>query len=100
MIRLKVRSILSVMFFGVTVVAAASAPKPVMAQGTPEQQQACTGDAMQLCGHTIPDPGRTKACLIANRRMLSPPCRSVFGGGKAARPGKVIRRTAKRSRRG
>jgi hypothetical protein len=86
-------TILAVMFFGLTL-AAWTVPQPVMAQGTPEQQQACTGDAMRLCSHTIPDPGRTKACLIGNRRSLSAPCRTVFAGGK------VIKRKAKRSRRG
>jgi hypothetical protein len=88
------KPVLTAVFFGLAI-AALTAPGAVMAQGTPEQRQACTGDAMRLCGHTIPDPGRTKACLIGNRRMLSPACRTAFGGG-----GKVIKRKAKRSRRG
>ena len=45
---------------------------------TPEQQQACTGDAMQLCGEFVPDVDRITACMIKNRIRLSPPCRAVF----------------------
>ena len=54
-------------------------PTIVIAQGTPEQREACSGDAQRLCSHTIPDVERTKACLIANRRALSPACRAAFG---------------------
>ena len=34
---------------------------------TPEQQQACTGDAFRLCGDAIPDVDRVTACMIARR---------------------------------
>jgi hypothetical protein len=45
---------------------------------TPEQQQACTGDAMQFCGPEIPDVDRVTACMIRNKARLSPGCRAHF----------------------
>ena len=58
---------------------------------TPEQQQACTGDAMNLCGAYIPDVDRITACMIQNKSRLSPGCRAHFRAGPepaaaAARP--------------
>lgn len=46
---------------------------------TPEQEQACTGDAMRLCGAFIPDVDRITACMISNKTQLSPGCRAYFG---------------------
>ena len=48
------------------------------AQGTPEQQQACSGDAQRLCSQFIPDASKTGACLAHKRAQLSPACRAVF----------------------
>jgi hypothetical protein len=45
---------------------------------TPEQQQACSGDAMRLCGAYVPDVERITACMIQNRSQLSPQCRVYF----------------------
>jgi hypothetical protein len=45
---------------------------------TPEQQQACMGDALQLCGEYVPDVERVTACMIRNRSRLSPGCRVYF----------------------
>jgi hypothetical protein len=45
---------------------------------TPEQQQACTGDAFRLCGDAIPDVDRVTVCMIRNRSQLSPGCRVFF----------------------
>ena len=45
---------------------------------TPEQQQACTGDAFRLCGDAIPDVDRVTVCMIRNRSQLSPGCRVYF----------------------
>ena len=45
---------------------------------TPEQEQACTGDAFRLCSADIPDVGRVTACMIAKKDQLSPPCRVYF----------------------
>jgi len=45
---------------------------------TPEQQQACMGDAMQLCGEFVPDVDRVTACMIRRKSQLSPGCRAFF----------------------
>jgi hypothetical protein len=52
---------------------------PAAGQGyTPEQEQACSGDAFRLCSSEIPDVGRVTACMDAKRSQLSPPCRTLF----------------------
>jgi hypothetical protein len=48
---------------------------------TPEQQQACTGDALQFCGPEVPDVDRVTACMIRNKSRLSPGCRAHFRPG-------------------
>jgi len=48
---------------------------------TPEARTACMHDAFRLCSDTIPDVERTKACLMKNRRDLSPLCRGAMPGG-------------------
>jgi len=45
---------------------------------TPEQQQACTGDAFRLCSSDIPDVDRVTVCMIRNKSQLSPGCRAHF----------------------
>jgi hypothetical protein len=45
---------------------------------TQEQQAACTGDAVALCGPEIPDVDRVTACMIRNKSRLSPGCRAHF----------------------
>jgi hypothetical protein len=45
---------------------------------TPEQEQACSGDAMRLCSADIPDVDRITVCMIRNRSQLSPGCRMFF----------------------
>jgi hypothetical protein len=45
---------------------------------TPEQEQACTGDAFRLCSAAIPDVDRVTACMIRNKSQLSPGCRAHF----------------------
>ena len=45
---------------------------------TPEQEQACTGDAFRLCSAEIPDVGRVTACMVAKKDQLSPPCSAYF----------------------
>ena len=48
---------------------------------TPEQQQACSGDAFRLCGPEIPEVDRVTACMIARKAELSPGCRVFFRPG-------------------
>ncbi|QWG19303.1 hypothetical protein KMZ68_05440 [Bradyrhizobium sediminis] len=45
---------------------------------TPEQQQACTDDAMRLCSAYIPDVDRITVCMSQNKSQLSPGCRAHF----------------------
>ena len=47
-------------------------------RGTFEQQLACTGDVLSLCGDQIPDTNRIVACLRQNTAQLSGGCRAVF----------------------
>ena len=66
--------------FGLIVAAALSVSmSPAAGQDyTPEQQQACTGDAMRLCGAFVPDVDRITVCMIENKSQLSPGCRAFF----------------------
>lgn len=50
-----------------------------------EAQQMCTGDAMRLCGHEIPNVPRITACMARNRANVSPGCRAVMDREGAAR---------------
>jgi hypothetical protein len=52
---------------------------------TDEQQQACSPDAMRLCGPEIPDVDRITACMARNRQQLSPQCRVFFEPDPKAR---------------
>ncbi|CAN7672092.1 hypothetical protein LJR220_006405 [Bradyrhizobium sp. LjRoot220] len=55
---------------------------PASGQGyTPEQEQACTGDAFRLCSSEIPNVERVTACMVARKSQLSPPCRAHFRSG-------------------
>jgi hypothetical protein len=60
---------------------------------TPEQQQACTGDAFRLCGDAIPDVDRVTVCMIARKAHLSPGCRAHFRSPEpVAAPAGIARR--------
>ncbi len=56
-----------------TVVLSASA----FAQSS-EEQNLCMNDAFRVCSHTIPDRGRTVACMVQNKSQLSPSCQMVM----------------------
>jgi hypothetical protein len=45
---------------------------------TPEEQQACSGDAFRLCSAEIPDVDRVTICMVRNKSQLSPGCRVFF----------------------
>ena len=64
---------------------------------TPEQQQACTGDAFRLCGSEIPNIDRITLCMIRNRALLSPGCRVYFRSHEAA--ARPVVRTHRQMRR-
>ena len=50
-----------------------------------DAQQMCTGDAMRLCGHEIPNVQRITACMVKQRANLSAGCRAVMDRDHAAR---------------
>ena len=54
----------------------------VAAAQAPDVQQACTPDAMRLCGQFIPDRAKVEACMNVHRRQWSPECRAAAGGGR------------------
>jgi hypothetical protein len=45
---------------------------------TPEQQAACTDDAMRLCGNFVPDVDQITACMIRSKAQLSQRCAVYF----------------------
>lgn len=45
---------------------------------TPEQQQACSDDALRLCSAEVPDVDRVTVCMIKNKAQLTPGCRVFF----------------------
>ena len=55
---------------------------------TPEQEQACTGDAFRLCSSEIPDVSRVTACMVAKKSQLSPACRVAVQAGSRAERGR------------
>jgi len=63
------------------------------AQGTPQQQQACSGDAQRLCGEFIPDVPKISACMARKRAQLSPACRAAFSTPTHGKPRKTRRHT-------
>jgi hypothetical protein len=45
------------------------------AQASDETRQACTGDAMRLCGDFVPDVQKITACMMRKRAQVSAECR-------------------------
>ncbi len=65
--------------FGLMLATALSVSMSTAGQAyTPEQEQACTGDAFRLCSSEIPDVARVTACMEAKKSQLSPACRAQF----------------------
>lgn len=48
---------------------------------TPEEQQACSPDAMRLCGEFVPNVDAITACMVRKKAQLSPPCAVFFRHG-------------------
>lgn len=63
---------------------------------SPDQEQACSGDAFRLCSADIPDVDRVKACMVRNQSQLSPDCRAFFRSSWPAAEPAVTRVTARR----
>ena len=66
----------------VAAIAVASGPATVFAS---DAQQMCSGDAMRLCGHEIPNIQRITACMHKQRANVSPGCRAVMDRDNGAR---------------
>ena len=70
---------------------------------TQEEQQACTPDAMRLCGEFVPNVDAITACMIKKKAQLSPQCAVFFrrgpepGESRAGRPTNIAPKTAKKS---
>ncbi|MDD1531768.1 hypothetical protein C7U92_23900 [Bradyrhizobium sp. WBOS7] len=70
---------------------------------TQEEQQACTPDAMRLCGEFVPNVDAITACMIRKKTQLSPQCRVFFRPGpepgeqRAGKPTNIAPKTAKKS---
>jgi hypothetical protein len=60
------------------VLAVAFVQTPAAAQGTPQQQQACTPDVMRLCNQFVPDVAKITVCMSRNRANISQACRDAF----------------------
>jgi hypothetical protein len=58
--------------------AASFMPVPAAAATAAEQQQACTPDALRLCGEFVPDVAKITACMQHKRASLSPACRATM----------------------
>ena len=50
-----------------------------------EAQQMCTGDALRLCGHEVPNVQRITACMHKQRANVSAGCRAVMDRDNTAR---------------
>jgi hypothetical protein len=72
------------LLFAIAVAAVALAAHPGPAFSS-EAQQMCTGDALRLCGHEVPNVQRITACMVKQRANLSPGCRAVMDRDHAAR---------------
>jgi hypothetical protein len=62
--------------------ALSASPGPAFAS---DAQQMCTGDAMRLCGHEIPNVQRITACMHKQRANVSAGCRAVMDRDNTAR---------------
>jgi hypothetical protein len=72
------------LLFAIACAATALSARPCLAFSS-EAQQMCTGDAMRLCGHEVPNVQKITACMVKQRANLSPGCRAVMEREHAAR---------------
>ncbi|WP_065753350.1 hypothetical protein [Bradyrhizobium paxllaeri] len=78
------RTIRIALLFAIACAATALSAGPSLAFSS-EAQQMCTGDAMRLCGHEVPNVPRITACMARNRAHVSPGCRAVMDREAVAR---------------
>jgi hypothetical protein len=65
-------------FLGAALSMASSVAVSQGTEGTQEQREACTLDAVNLCGTFIPDARRVEGCLLQHIANLSLRCRAVI----------------------
>jgi len=71
---------------------------------TQEEQQACSPDAMRLCGEFVPNVDAITACMIQKKSQLSPQCKVFFrqgpepGEARAKKSTKPSQKTAKKKK--
>ena len=53
---------------------------------TPEERQACTNDANNLCPDEIPDREKVYQCLVKKVNDLSPACKRIIASSIAPAP--------------
>jgi hypothetical protein len=68
---MKIGSMLMLVLFSLALAPVAQAEQQVQ-----QDQNACMGDAMSVCGQFIPDRERVAHCLMSNRGRVSVPCRA------------------------
>jgi hypothetical protein len=72
----RIHALLAASLFAISAVTAANAATQ------DEQAKACRGDAMHFCAADIPNKAKITACMKQHIDELSPPCRTMFKGGK------------------
>ena len=65
----------------------------VVAQVDQDAREACTPDAMRLCGDFIPDEEKVRLCMIRKKAEVSEPCRRAM-----ERTHRAFRKKARRCR--
>lgn len=70
------------LLFAIVAAALSVTPGPAFSS---DAQQMCTGDALRLCGHEVPNVQRITACMVRLRAQVSPGCRAVMDRDHAAR---------------
>ena len=70
-----------------------------LAQGTPEQREACTPDVFRLCSSFIPNADEITSCLRSRNAELSEPCKAIVTAGMKPSDGHRSIDTRKRTAR-
>jgi hypothetical protein len=70
-----------------------------VAQGTPEEQDACRPDVFRLCSAYIPNVDAIVGCLRAKGPELNPLCRRVMFAAPATAPRPVARKAKRKAKR-
>jgi hypothetical protein len=72
---------------------------------TQEEQQACSPDAMRLCGEFVPNVDAITACMIQKKAQLSPQCKVFFrqgpepGQARAGKPTNIAPKAASNTKK-